>query len=336
MIFVTGGTGLLGSYILLKLSNLDIQFVALKRKSSCLSVTEKIFKKYDAKDAFKNIKWVEGDITEIPSIEEAIQDCEYIIHAAAIVSFHKEDVEKIQKINIEGTENIVNVAIAKKIKKICYISSVAAIGKSLTSEIVDETCYFKVNKNESNYAISKYYAEQEVWRASQEGVDVVILNPSIILGPGDWNKGSSKIFDRVYRGLNFYTTGKSGYVDVIDVANCAINLLQSNIINERFIINSENLRYQDVLNIMSEKFNRPYPRIKVNKFIKEVAWIIESIKSLLTNQAPLITKEPLQMSMSNNEYSSRKIQKHLAYKFKPIQESIEEYCEWYISELRVN
>ena len=329
MILVTGGTGLVGSHILLRLSKEKIPFKALKRKRSCLKICEDIFKYYKQNHLFKKIKWVTGNVNDIPSLDEAMQDCDKVIHAAAIVSFHNEDIEIMKKTNIEGTENIVNVCLSLGIKKLAYISSIAALGRNSNTEIIDEECIFKKDHDQSYYALSKYYAEQEVWRGSEEGLDVVITNPSVILGPGDWNKGSSQIFKKIFTGLKFYTSGSSGYVDVIDVANCAIKLLESDIKNKRFIINSDNLKYQELFNLISDKFKKPRPSIKVTPFLKEVAWRLEYLKSFLTNKKPLITKQSANFAMKNTRYSNTKIKESINYQFIPIEESVEKYCDWF-------
>ncbi len=196
MIFVTGGTGLVGSHILLKLAQEAKPFKALKRSSSSLEVCENVFSYYKATDLFSKINWINGDINDIPSLEEGMQDCELLLHCAAVVSFCPADTDLLKKVNIEGTANVMNVALSKGVKKVGYISSIATLGRNSTDGLVDEECHFKATKLDSNYAFSKYFSEQEVWRASQEGLDVVIVNPSVILGPGDWNKGSSQIFLR--------------------------------------------------------------------------------------------------------------------------------------------
>ena len=331
MIFVTGGTGLVGSHILLKLCQENIPFKALKRKNSSLDVCKDIFIYYNSEHLFNSINWETGDMNDIPSLENAMKDCNKIIHAAAMVSFHNEDAELMNKINVEGTKNIMNVAISMGIKKVSYISSIACIGRNtVKKEIIDEECYFKISDKESNYSISKYFSELEVWRASQEGVDVVITNPSIILGPGDWTKGSSQIFQKIYRGLKFYTTGSTGYVDVIDVANCAILLLQSNIKNERFIVNGENLKYREVFDWIADGFMKKRPSIKVTPTLKEIVWRLEYIRSLFTGKKALITKESAESAMTNSRYSTKKIEKAINYQFTPIKESILKYCDWFL------
>ena len=329
MIFVTGGTGLVGSHILMKLSQDNIPFKALKRSSSSLEVCKDVFIHYNAESLFHSIIWEEGDVNDIPSLETAMQNCDKIIHAAAMVSFHNEEADLMHKINVEGTENMMNVALSMGIKKVSYISSIASLGRNSTEEMVDEDCYFRVSKKESNYSLSKYYSEQEVWRASQEGLDVVIINPSVILGPGDWTKGSSQIFTKLYKGLKFYTTGCTGYVDVVDVANCAILLLQSDIKNERFIVNGANMKFRNLFDLIAEGFGNKKSSIKVTPLLKGIAWRMEFIISFITGRKPLLTKETANSAMKNNSYSTQKIKDAIGYKFTPIQESITKYCKWF-------
>ena len=333
MIFVTGGTGLVGSHILMELVKKGRTFKALKRKTSSLEICKKVFKYYNISDKFNSINWVEGDIIDIVSLGEHIAACEYVIHAAAMLSFHgKKDQKFLEKINIEGTQNIVNISIDCNIKKMVYVSSIAALGRNSTNDTIDEECYFQHTKLDSHYAISKYYAEQEVWRGAQEGLDVVILNPSVILGAGNWDKGSSQMFDKVFQGLKFYAPGGTGYVDVVDVARLVILLLNSKIKNERFIINAENLKYQYFFNQIAKNFNKPEAKIRVTHFLKELAWRVEAIKSFFTGKESLITKETANTSMTTKTYSSRKIKKATGFCFTPIDHSIKKYCDWYITE----
>ena len=329
MIFITGGTGLVGSHILLKLSQRNISFKALKRRGSSLDVCKDVFTYYNAESQFKKIKWIDGDVNDIPSLEEGMKNCTKVIHAAAIVSFHNDDEEIMYKINVEGTINIVNVALSAGIEKLSYISSIAALGRNTTSDIVDENCDFKISKKENNYSLSKYYSEQEVWRASQEGLDVVILNPSVILGPGNWTRGSSQIFQKIYDGLKYYTSGSTGYVDVTDVAECAITLLQSDIKNERFIINGENLKFREVCDMIAEGFNKKKATVKVTPFMKELSWRLELSWSFITGKKPLITKETANIAMKSSSYSTKKVEDAISFKFVPIKESVKKYCKWF-------
>lgn len=333
MIFITGGTGLVGSHVLLKLSQIGQAFKALKRTKSSLEICQNVFRYYGAQELFKEIVWVEGDINNIPSLEKGMQDCEQVIHCAAMVSFHPSEATLMRKINVEGTANVVNIALTNGIKKLAYVSSIAALGRNSTNEKVDEECHFKATKFDSNYALSKYYAEQEVWRASQEGLDVVIVNPSLILGPGDWSKGSSQIFQKIHSGLKFYTTGSTGYVDVVDVSESLIQLLFSEIKNERFIVNGENLRYRDCFERIAHALNKPTATIKVTPLLKEIAWRMEAIRSFFTGKKPLVTQETANSAMRNNTYSTAKIQEKIAFEFTNIDATIKKYSDWFLKDL---
>ncbi|MFQ3332682.1 MAG: dihydroflavonol-4-reductase [Flavobacteriales bacterium] len=334
MIFVTGGTGLVGSHILLKLAQQGRTFVALKRSYSSLEVCENVFSHYNASDLFAAISWVDGDVNDIPSLDLAMANCDYVLHAAAVVSFGPKDAELLMKVNVEGTANVMNVALCSGVKKVGFVSSIAALGRHSTKGIVDESCNFRPSKKENNYSLSKYYAEQEVWRASQEGLDVVMVNPSVILGPGDWTKGSSQIFQKLYKGLKFYTTGSTGYVDVVDVANSLITLLFSEVKNERFIVNGANLKYRDCFNSIADGFEKPHATIKVTPFLKEIAWRIEMLRTIITGGKPLLTKETANSAMTNSEYSTTKIEQAIDFQFTPIQQTIKKYCAWFISDLK--
>ena len=334
MIFVTGGTGLVGSHVLLKLAQQKKVFKALKRSTSSLEICENVFAHYSTSDLFSKINWVDGDINDIPSLEEGMQDCELVLHCAAIVSFHSANAELMRKVNVEGTANVVNVAQTIGVKKLGYISSIAALGRNSTKDIVDEDCHFKATKLDSYYAFSKYYAEQEVWRASQEGLDVVMVNPSVILGPGDWTKGSSQIFQRIHKGLKFYTTGSTGYVDVVDVANSLIALLFSEVKNERFIVNGTNLKYRDCFNRIADGFGKPHATIKVTPFLKEIAWRVEAFRSFITGKKPLLSQETANSAMTNGTYSTAKIKSAIEFQFTDIDSTIKKYCDWFIADLK--
>tara|TARA_B100000287_G_scaffold426316_1_gene474027 strand:- start:155 stop:1159 length:1005 start_codon:yes stop_codon:yes gene_type:complete len=333
MIFVTGGTGLVGAHVLLNLSQKKKRFKAFKRESSSLKVCESIFGYYEAQDLFSKIEWVDGDINDIPSLQRGMKECDHVLHIAGIVSFDPNDINLVNKVNIEGTANIINVAIDAGIKKIGYVSSIAALGKHTDKSIIDEECHFKKTNTESNYAYSKYYAEQEVWRASQEGVDVVIINPSVILGPGDWNKGSSKIFQRIHQGLKFYTEGTTGYVDVVDVAEILLILFFSKIKNERFIVNAINLPIRDCFDKIAIEFNKPKATIKVTPILKSLAWRIEYMRSLFTGEKPLLTRETANSAIKKVAFSSNKLIKEIDFKFIDIDDTISKYCKWYLKDL---
>ena len=220
MILVTGGTGLLGSHLLLELARSGKNVRALKRKSSNISQVRKVFLYYvqNADELLQNIEWFEGDLLDFGSIEDSLEGVKEIYHAGAVVSFYPSDHKSMLKVNIEGTANLVNLALEKAISKFCYVSSVSTLGRADNLGLTDEETYWKASNKNSQYAISKYGAEREVWRGIEEGLNAVIVNPSVILGPGDWKSGSPAFFSRIGKGLKFYTSGINGFVDVRDVS----------------------------------------------------------------------------------------------------------------------
>ena len=227
MVFVTGGTGLLGTHVLVELAKNEQKIRALKRPQSDLNQVFSVFEHYfgaDAKSHFDLIQWVEGDITDIVSLEEGAEGCKIFYHCAAIVSFEKRDFKKMMKVNKGGTANVVNLAISNKIDHLVYISSVAALGRDGRSDFYDESNKWVNSPDNSGYAISKNSAEKEVWRGVEEGVPAIILNPTIILGPGNWNESSVTFFKAMYKGMKFYPPGKNGFVDARDVAKIALKL----------------------------------------------------------------------------------------------------------------
>ena len=334
MIFVTGGTGLVGSHVLLKLAQEGKHFKALKREHSSLEVCKNVFEHYNTLDLFDEVNWVNGDVNDIPSLTAGMKDCEQLIHCAAIVSFYASDADLLRKVNIEGTANVMNIAIASGIKKAGFVSSIAALGRNSAEGVVDEECHFKTTKHDSNYSLSKYYAEQEVWRASQEGLDVVIINPSVILGPGDWTKGSSQIFQKINKGLKFYTPGSTGYVDVVDVADTLVRLLFSDIKNERFIVNGANLKFRDCFDSIAVALGKPKATIKVTPLLKEIAWRVDAVRSFITAKKPLLTKETANSAMRSNTYSTKKIEAMLGYQFTDMDATIKKYANWFIADLK--
>ena len=334
MIFVTGGTGLIGSHILLKLLQEGKEVVALKRESSSLSECEKIFKKYHELELFNKIIWCNGDINNIISLEEAMRNCTYVIHSAGLVSYHSSDKKLLYKVNVEGTANVINIALSLKIKKIVYISSIATLSEGSNSiEEITEEKYTTPNSNSTNYAFTKYYAEQEVWRGIAEGLDAVILNPSVVLGPGDWNRGSSQIFKAVHNESRFFPIGGTGYVDVHDVALYTSKVLFSNVKNERFILNSANLTYKELFSLIACHMKKPKPAISLSPFLMEVICRVDAFASFFLRRKPTLTRDFAKISSRIKSYSSKKILTKLNFKFIKIEETVKNYSNWYLDDL---
>lgn len=327
MIFVTGGTGLLGSHVLVELLKRDKKIRALYRKQSSLTAVKSIFAHYfrEAAEAkFAQIDWVEGDILDVTSLDEGMTGCEVVYHCAGMVSFRKRDFKKLMKINKHGTANVVNVSLSQGIRRLCHVSSTAALGRNGENIHYTENSKWTTSPENSNYAISKYSAENEVWRGKEEGLEVVIINPSVILGIGDWNDSSLSLFKVIKKGLKFYTPGTNGFVDARDVAYVFCELDHQNIINERFLVVSENLPFKVLFETIAHEFKVKSPTILVRKWMAGIAWRLEGLLAFFFGKKQNITKETAQSSMKTSIYSNEKIRKQLNFEFIPIKDSVKD------------
>lgn len=334
MILVTGASGLVGSHLLLSLIKKGHSVKALATKESSKLKTLQTFIAYDkANEAlFAKINWCFGDITDAEFLFEMLENVDYVYHCAAVVSFSPKEVDNMNRINIQGTETLVNMCLLRNVRKFCHVSSVAALGKTTNGDVITEETYFVTSPQNSNYGISKYNAEREVWRGAEEGLEVVVVNPSVILGPGDWQSGSSNMFSSAFKGLRYYSEGSTGFVDVRDVAEIMIQLMESSIHHQRYIVCAENLPYSEVFNRMHDCFDKKRPGIKASAALAAIVWRVEKIKSKITGSNPLITKETVEAAFQKVHFSNTKIKQALRYEFIPINQSIETICKLFLAQ----
>jgi dihydroflavonol-4-reductase len=325
MIAVTGANGLLGSYVVRALLDKKIPFVALKRQGSDVSLLS---------DVNNNIAWRVADVCDTDSLSEAFKDVSGVIHTAAVVSYHEKDKEFINYVNVEGTRNVVNVCLQLQIEKLLHVSSVAALGKS-GNQVITENNKWVDSSTNSNYAISKYRAELEVWRGMEEGLKCSMVNPSLILAPTDWTKSSAQLFKYVWDERPFYTDGSFSAVDVRDVADCIVRLYQSGIERERFIVYAETISYKDFFSKAAKYFEKNPPGIKVGKSLLQLAAFTEGVRGKLTGSTPLVTKETARMAGRHFTYSNDKIKKALGIEFQPIDDTIAWCCREYLKKISV-
>ena len=337
MILVTGGTGLVGSHLLYHLIKNGNAVKAIYRRKHKLDSVKKVFSYYseDFESLFKKIEWIEADITDIPALEIAFKDVTHVYHSAAFVSFEPDKYLLLRKINIEGTANIVNLCISHNIKKLGYVSSIASLGKNAKSETyINENTEWNPEDDNTVYAITKYGAEIEVWRGSQEGLDVVIVNPGIILGPGFWRSGSSgSLFNHIYKGLTYYTNGITSYIDVLDVSKVLIQLMDSNIKNERFILASENLSFNDFQTRVAKVLNVKPAHKEADKLILEIGWRMDWLNHKLRGKRRRLTKQLVQSLQGKRYYENTKIKEALNFEFTPIDDSIKKVSEYFLKDL---
>lgn len=337
MILVTGGTGLLGSHLLFKLSSEHQNIRAIYRRKKTLERVKRVFSYFsnDAETLFNAIEWVEADLNDIPKLQNAFKGVSQVYHCAAFVSFEPDKYKTLRKINCLGTANIVNLCVSHGIKKLCYVSSVAALGKPTNSEtLIDETAEWNAEADNSVYAITKYGAELEVWRGTQEGIDAVIVNPGIILGAGYWNGGSSgNLFKLIDNGMAYYTKGITGYVDVWDVVNAMFNLMQSTIKNEGFILVSENLSFKSFQTKIAEALKVKAPKKEAKPWLLAIAWRLDWLQFKLLGKRRRLSKQAAKSASSISKYDNSKIKTMLNFQFKSIDQSIEEVSALYLKDL---
>jgi len=339
MILVTGGTGLVGSHLLYKLITNKKNVKAIYRRPHKLDSVKKVFSYYsDDYDALYNkIDWIEADLNDIPALQTAFKDVTHVYHCAAFISFEPDKYRLLRRINIEGTANIVNLCIANNIKKLCYVSSVAAVGNSNNSEeSSNEETPWNTEVDHSVYAITKYGAEIEVWRGSQEGLDVVMVNPGIILGPGYWKSGGSgSLINQIYKGMPYYTTGVSAYVDIWDVIEATTQLLESNIKNERFILVAENVSFFDFQKQVAKALDVKPAKKEATTFILEMGWRLDWLNHKLRGKRRRLSKQLARTVRSKRNYDNSKIKEFLNFKFTPLEESINKVCGLFKKDLEV-
>ena len=315
-ILVTGGTGFVGSYILRYLVKKDYQkLFCLKRSTSKLDLLSPVVDK---------ITFLEGDVLDITSLENAIRQVDIVIHCAAMVSFKSKDKERMMKVNVEGTANIVNICNDNNIEKLIHISSIAAIGRSQSGKMMSEKTDWTDSKNNSDYSISKYLSEMEVWRGFAEGLPVAILNPSLIMGAGFWDIGTGELFKKVYSGLPVYPTGTNGFIDVRDVAQMAIILMEKNIVGERFICSANNLKLKDVFSTMANILGKKPPRIMMSPTLVSIASFFLNILNFIPGYSSNLTSQSLKNASFDSLYDNSKSVKQLDYTYIPISKTLEE------------
>ena len=315
MKLVTGGAGLLGAALITQLLDQGKKVRAIYNKTPLPNFNS------------INIEQLQCNILDVVGLEEAMMGIEEVYHCAAIVTFNPKRKMEMFKINIEGTANMVNIALEAGIKKMVHVSSVAALGRIREDELINETMNWTEETSNSNYGQSKYLAELEVWRGIGEGLNAVMVNPVVILGAGDWNSGSSKLFQTAYNEFPWYAEGTTGFVDVKDVVKIMTQLMESDITAQRFIVSAENRSYRDVFTLMAKAFNKKPPHKIVTPLIAKIVWRLEALKSLFTKQDPLVTKETAKTALARVNFDNNKLKKYLPqFSYRAIEDTITETC----------
>lgn len=323
MVLVTGGTGLVGAHLTLHLIENGENVRAIYRNLESIQKTKNLFSLYQKEALFEKIDWIQADIIDVPSLETAFENVEYVYHCAALISFDPKDEDALRKTNIEGTANIVNFCIAKAVKKLCFVSSIAALGDLKENEtIITEESEWNPEKPHSDYAISKYGAEMEIWRGQQEGLESVIINPGVIIGPGFWEQGSGKLFKSVANGLSFYTKGITGFIAVPDVVQIAVKLMKGKHSNDRFTLIAENITFRELLDTIADSLNAKRPSLHASPLLVNVTYKIDWVISNVFGLKRRLDLATAKASYSKKRYSNEKIKNALPTQFLDIYQYI--------------
>jgi len=333
MILVTGATGLVGGNLLWYLLQENERVTAIRRSTSNLTPLRTIFSFYtpDPDKYLARIDWGIADVLDADSLEKAMNGVTVVYHCAAVVSLGN-NASLLLDTNVIGTKNVVNSALQNGVKKLCFVSSIAACGREKGDKMIAENSAWEENPNCSLYTRSKYYSEQEVWKGIKKGLNVVIVNPGVILGVSGSNSGSSQLFSQVRKGLIFYTNGGSGYVDVKDVVITMIELMKSDISGERFILVGENCSNKDILSWMADGFGKRRPFIGIGKQLLLLIGAVSEYLGLLFHFQPLIDKVTARSATNREYYSNEKIKKAIGFQFTNVEECIANVCEFLLKE----
>jgi len=321
IVLVTGGTGFLGAYIISQLMENGYAVRAIHRNGPM---------PFFLPDAIREkVEWVRCDIRDPLGLEDAMAGVDAVIHAAAKVSFLKKERREMYSVNIDGTAHVVNAALTRQVPRFVHVSSVAALGRTNGGEVSEEKSW-EDSKYNTNYAISKFYGEMEVWRGIGEGLRGVIVNPSTILGYGDWNHSSCALFRNAFREFPWYTEGINGFVDVTDTAKAIVRLLATDISGQRFILNGDNWSFRQLFTTIAREFGKKPPSREATPFLAGIAWRVEKIKSFLNGKPSLLTRESARVATSSTFFDNSKILRQLPdFRFTPLEETIRAACQAY-------
>ena len=327
-VFLTGSTGLVGGHLLIHLHHSGRRVRALIRPSSSFEQLHLIcvFYRQSFEELFEAVDWVYGDTLDYISLCDLLNGAEEVFHCAGIVSFDSRNSRQLFQTNIQGTSNMVDAAIKCSVKRFCFISSISALGNTNGPNFINEETPRMNEEIYSVYSDSKFRSELEVWRANSEGLETVILNPGVVLGPGISSKGSLLLFQTVQKGMPFYTNATTGYIDVRDICRAGIELMEKGLFGKRFILVSENIGDKELLSMIALEFKVKPPRYHVGKKLLQLSACLSEFISKLMGLEPKLTKDLVKAVQCPHKYSSQQIKTALNFQFTPLRKTIQDTC----------
>jgi len=326
MILVSGGTGFLGSHLLAALSKQSVPVRAIYRHEAKIDDVRKIFQVYFQEEYeayFKKIEWMKADILDVSSLERAFKNVEIVYHLAAVVSFARKDFARMLKVNREGTANMVNLALDFGVKKFCHVSSTSTVSidyENRKAPLIEANKWVQTTST-SGYAISKYSAEKEVWRGIEEGLNAIIINPSLLMGAGNWDWSSLRIVKLVSKNFPFYSTGENAIVDVRDVVDCLLNSVKNDLPSDRYLCTGNEISFRQLMNFLADEMGTRRPKWKAGQVLSNIALFQDFFKGIFTGKRTL-TRESVETAQSVRHYDNSKIKKALNFEFRPLEETI--------------
>lgn len=336
MNLITGATGIVGAHVALQLLEKGRPVKAIKRSGSDINKTRKLFSYYNknAETLFNQISWIEADVNDIYSLLDAFEGVETVYHCAGFVSFDSKYRKTMQKVNAEGTANIVNACLEKGINTLCHVSSIATLQNPDITQNIDESVYWKSSPDAGDYAISKYNGEREVWRGMEEGLNIIIVNPGVIFSAGHWEQSSGRIISNCYKGTSFYTNGSTGVIDAKDVAHCMIQLIEKKQFGNRYVLVENNYTFKEIISVLQSNFGKKAPSIDAPKWLLKLTSTADGLLSLLTGKERRLTPHAVHAALAKNTFSNQKILKTLNYQFTPFHQTAAFLCKTFLNDLK--
>lgn len=324
---ITGATGFVGVHLIHHLLQKGHSVLAIKRTSSSLKEFELVNNAYGSKVSTDKLQWRDAELTD-PELVDMFSEVDHVVHVAGLISYYKQDLNELIRVNADGTAHIVNFCLAAGVQSFCYVSSTAAISKQTDKEFQEEGQDWDDKAPHSAYGLSKYLGELEVWRAREEGLQAFIVNPGVILGYGLWDKSSNQLFKKTYNQFPFYSTGVTGFTGVHDLCEVIADLFTKEVDGQQFLVINNNASFKEIMDMMAEAYGKRKPFIGVTGFILGLMKALVAIKKVFGLRG-LISQETVDAATSQFRFSNAKITKHTDHKFWSIEDCIREACEQY-------
>ncbi len=318
-VFLTGGTGFLGAHIARQLVEAGHQVRVIRRTSSRLTAIGDL-----------PVEIVTGDLFDVAQLTEHLQGIDWVFHVAAVADYWRTSKHLIYHVNVDATRQLLRAAQRAGVARFIFTSSVAALGWHDNGHSADETSYFNINPRLSPYGHSKFLAEAEVYRAVAAGLDAVILNPAVILGPGDLNQISGSLVIEAARGgvPALAQLGGTNFIDVRDVAAAHLAAAERGRRGERYVLGAVNMTHKAFTRLVCDVLGVPAPRLPLpGAAMPAVAALVDAGRAL---KLPIPADgNQLRLSRRDIYFDTSKMQRELHTPQITLRQSVQDTYEWY-------